>query len=221
MDMKARDTILTGMLVIINSLVINTISLSNIYLTYAMLLMSILIVIALWHHPRDKKIGFRQNKGENRSIGIYKWMVIPLIMIILLLYISIFLNPFLLSDPRINIESPKNNEGIARMLNVTGEFSGKLPAGWHAWLVSSYKDLPNLYQPLVEIPNLDFWKVKVWVGGPDEASHKYEIAVILVNDEWDEYFRYWQSCAVNNKWYTSVPLPNNFPVKDRVDVIRV
>jgi hypothetical protein len=126
------------------------------------------------------------------------------------------------SNISITIAYPGPGDMVDRVQQVRGKLSGKLPEGTHAWLVvSGYSDLPfRLWQPSVQIPDTDTWDIKVYVGGVNETGNKYQIAAVLVNEDWHDYFNYYiRKSNLDNYWW-NVPLPVEFPIKDKIEVIR-
>jgi hypothetical protein len=136
------------------------------------------------------------------------------------------------SNISIKITYPSENNNVVHPQQVAGKFSGKLSEGRHAWLLASlvsYSDRPGdrpyrWWEPLGEIiPDKDSWEVTAYIGaaGADiETGNKYEIAAVLVNEEWHDYFNYYKQNAKDSTFWWTVPLPIEFPIKDKIEVIR-
>lgn len=124
----------------------------------------------------------------------------------------------------INITYPNENNWIGHLQQVAGKFSGKLSEGKHAWLLASYGSLPyRWWEPLGEIiPDKDSWEVTAYIGaaGAGETGNKYEIAAVLVNEEWHDYFNYYKQNAKDSTFWWTVPLPTEFPIKGKIEVFR-
>ncbi len=125
------------------------------------------------------------------------------------------------SNVSINITYSNSNYLGGTPVQVSGKFSGKLQKGEHAWLLSSYLGRAHRWwEPQAEIPSTDSWEIPAWIGGFNDTGAKYEIAAVIVNDEWDDYFNYYKDYATLYGCYSGAPLPNYFPIKDTIEVIR-
>lgn len=163
-----------------------------------------------------------------------KWFAIGAIVTLILVFacFSLFGYPSnKLESPgnniSINITSPWKDETVDHDQQVRGRFSGKLPEGTHAWLlVSGDHGLPfRIWQPEAEIPDKDPWEITAQIGAgagsnESETGNKYELATVLVDDQWHDYFHYYIQTSYEENYWWNFPLPAEFPIRNEIEVIR-
>jgi hypothetical protein len=127
------------------------------------------------------------------------------------------------SNISIKITYPNQNDLIGAHQNVKGVYSGNLSTGSHAWLLSRHRG-PGPYiwwAPQGEILNMISWEIPASIGGSaNETGKKYEIAAVIVDEQWNEYFHYYGDFADDYRCYPGVPLSKNAQIIDSIEVTR-
>ena len=66
------------------------------------------------------------------------------------------------------------------------------------------------------------WSAKAWIGNETEGiGEKFYIAVILVNENDDQYLRNWVEKSEREEHWPSISLPASANIRDRITVTRI
>ena len=124
---------------------------------------------------------------------------------------------------RIKITSPKEGDEVPVSTIVSGTFSGELPEGQYMWVVINPHSSPGQWWPQGGRinPGKGQWNVQVWLGREKEDTGKeFDIAVILVNEKDDQYYRDYLKTGQETGSYPGIPLPASADIIDRITVMR-
>lgn len=123
----------------------------------------------------------------------------------------------------IKITSPKEGDEVPVAIIVRGTFSGELPEGRYMWVVINPHPSPGQWWP--QEGRVDPWKgqwdVQAWLGREKEDIGKeFDIAIILVNEEDDQYYRDYLGTGQETGSYPGIPLPASAKIMDIITVMR-
>lgn len=124
---------------------------------------------------------------------------------------------------RIKITSPKEGDEVPVSTIVSGTFSGELQEGQYIWVVINPHPSPGQWWPQGGRINpwKGQWNVQVWLGREKEDTGKeFDIAVILVNEKDDQYYRDYLKTGQETGSYPGIPLPASADIIDRITVMR-
>ncbi len=109
-------------------------------------------------------------------------------------------------------------------MKVSGTISGELPEGQYMWMVVNPHTSPGNWWPQgggrIE-PWKGQWYSQAYIGSEYAGiGEKFDIAVILVNENDDQYLRAWVDISEQEQSWPSIMLPASAKIKDRITVIR-
>lgn len=123
----------------------------------------------------------------------------------------------------IKITSPKEGDEVPVSIIVRGTFLGELPEGHYMWVVINPH--PSLGQWWPQGGRVNPWKgqwdVQAWLGREKEDIGKeFDIAIILVNEEDDQYYWDYLGTGQETGSYPGIPLPASAKTRDMITVMR-
>lgn len=123
------------------------------------------------------------------------------------------------SFPEIGIISPKEMDEVPISTMVAGTFSGELPEEQYMWVVINPHPSPGQWWPQGRIDPREEWEILVWLGREENIGDKFDIAVILVNKEDNDYYLDYLKTG-EETGYPGIPLPDSTVFMGRITVIR-
>jgi len=127
------------------------------------------------------------------------------------------------TTPEIKTISPKEGDEVPVAIIVSGTISGELPKGQYMWVVINPHPSPGQWWPQGGriSPWRGQWDVQTWVGREKEDIGKeFDIAVILVSEKDDQYYRNYLRTGQETGSYPGIPLPASANILDRITVVR-
>lgn len=125
--------------------------------------------------------------------------------------------------PEIKITRPKEGDEVPISTMVSGTFSGELPEGQYMRVVINPHPSPSQWWPQGGRINpwKGEWTVQARLGREKEDIGKeFDIAVILVNEKDDQYYREYLKTGQETGSYPGIPLPASTNIIDRITVMR-
>ncbi|GEM_PF-712741 len=114
----------------------------------------------------------------------------------------------------IRIDNPKEGSDVPHEVEVNG--TGDVPEGQHMWLVVNPHSASGQWWPQGgnEIMPVDgSWHINALIGGGSQDNgKKFDIALILVNDQFHQYLKGWVSETSRNQNWPSISLPSNVTI---------
>ena len=125
--------------------------------------------------------------------------------------------------PEIKITAPKIDEEVPIGVTITGTISNQLPKGRYMWVVINPHTSPGQWWPQggrVE-PWSGRWNAPTILGREKEDQGiQFDIAVVVVDEKDDEYFRTYLEEGERSGDYPGKPLPRSGLIVDRITVKR-
>lgn len=122
----------------------------------------------------------------------------------------------------IKITEPKEGDIVPISTIVSGIVSGEMPEGRYMWLAVNPQKAPGQWWPQGGqiTPLQGKWDIQTKFGEAQDAGTKFEIAVILINKEDNQYYQDYLTKGQKTGSYPGIPLPASAKIMDSISVMR-
>lgn len=122
----------------------------------------------------------------------------------------------------IKITAPLADEEVAINVDVSGTISGPGPEVPYLWLVINPHTAPGLWWPQGGriAPYEGRWRASASLGGEEDKGTQFDMAVVLVNEEDNEYYVQYLRAGERGDGYPGKPLPPSARIEAQVTLKR-
>ena len=121
----------------------------------------------------------------------------------------------------INITAPSEGDKIPRSIMVRGTISGDLPDNQYMWVVAHPHVSSGWWPQTGRIrPSGGNWYVQAWIGVETNVGDNFDIAVVLVNEDSDQYYQDYLEHGMETGDYPEISLPNDASIYHLIMITR-
>ena len=119
------------------------------------------------------------------------------------------------------ITEPSDGDKVSRSIMVKGTIAGEFLDNRYMWVVIHPHVSMGWWPQTGRIsPYAGKWFIQAWIGLEEDVGKKFDIAVILVNEDTNQYYQNYLEQGKETGNYPEIPLPEDAGISDLITVTR-